>query len=127
VFTDSVELYRSRLAEMRSEQGPYRAAAAGRDHAAVLLHQGIDYYKELGYYDRKAIHNLKYFTWVEQQGMAVEELNAQWQPQYWQEIYDTEIAEVDRLIADFNREAGARSPGDRGPGLRGNLRDDRYP
>jgi cysteine synthase len=108
VFTDSVDLYRSRLAELRREQGPYGAAAAGRDHAAVLLHQGLDYYKELGHYDRKAIHNLKYFTWVEQQGKAVEELNAQWQPQYWQEIYDTEIAEFDRLIADFNREAGVR-------------------
>lgn len=30
--------------------------------------EGIDHLKELNYHDKKSIHNLKYFTWVEQQG-----------------------------------------------------------
>ena len=34
--------------------------------------------KELNYNDRKAIHNLKYYTWVEQQGKDVEDLNQLW-------------------------------------------------
>jgi hypothetical protein len=79
---------------------------AARDHAAVIGHQGMDWYKELGYYDRKAIHNLKYFTWIEQQGKTSEELNAQWQPEYWQEMFEGEIGTFERLIADFNRKVG---------------------
>ena len=38
----------------------------------------IDHMQELTYYEQKAIHNLKYFTWVEQQGRDVAELRAQW-------------------------------------------------
>jgi len=74
VFTDSMELYGSRLEELRAAEGPYGPLPAARDHAAVLLHQGIDYFKELTYYDRKAIHNLKYYTWVEQQGKTYAEI-----------------------------------------------------
>ena len=32
---------------------------------------------ELTYTNHKRIHNLKYYTWVEQQGRTSEELNAQ--------------------------------------------------
>jgi cysteine synthase A len=106
IFTDSLDLYRSRIDEMRAERGPYREIDAARDHAAVIEHQGTDWFKELGYYDRKAIHNLKYFTWVEQQGKTVEELNAQWDPDFWGEMFEGEIAEFERLIAAFNREVG---------------------
>src|SRR5689334_7024885 len=67
VFTDSVEMYRSRLDELSSERGAYSAIQAAMDFSGPVAHQGIDFYKELSYYDKKAIHNLKYFTWVEQQ------------------------------------------------------------
>ena len=33
-----------------------------------------DHLRELTYFDRKALHNFKYFTWVEQQGRSAEEL-----------------------------------------------------
>jgi hypothetical protein len=108
IFTDSLDLYRSRLEEMRRDRGPYREIDAARDHAAVIAHQGIDWFKELGYYDRKAVHNLKYFTWVEQQGKTSEELNAQWQPEYWQEMFEEEIGEFERLIAEFNEKAAGK-------------------
>ncbi len=107
IFTDSVDLYRSRLEELARDRGPYREIDAARDHAAVIGAQGIDWFKELGYYDRKAIHNLKYFTWVEQQGKALEDLNAQWSPEYWQEMFEGEIGAFEKLIADFNREVGS--------------------
>jgi len=106
VFTDSLDLYRSRLEEMRRDRGPYRDIDAACDHAAVIGRQGIDWFKELRYYDRKAVHNLKYFTWVEQQGKTSEELNALWQPEYWREMFTGEISTFERLIADFNREVG---------------------
>jgi len=106
VFTDSMEMYRSRMEESRQASGPYGTTAAAVDHAAVLLHQGTDYFKEFTYQDRKAVHNLKYYTWVEQQGKTYEEILAQWDPEYWEARFEGEVEYFDRLIEDFNREVG---------------------
>jgi len=71
-----------------------------------LKNQSIDYFKELSYYDKKAIHNLKYFTWVEQQGKTVEELNTQWYDEnYWKERFAV-VPKWDKLIEEFNSECG---------------------
>ena len=102
VFTDSAGLYASRLTELAQERGGYTRSDAVRDCAGPLHHQGIDYFKELTYYDRKALHNLKYYTWVEQQGKTAEELNAQWDPEYWRALFEDEVAVFDRLIESFN-------------------------
>lgn len=109
IFTDSVELYGSRLKELQHERGAYSLLDAARDHAGPILHQNIDYFKELTYYERKAIHNLKYFTWVEQQGKTVEELNAQWEPEYWRKLLEDEVVEFDKLIVEFNKFVGNKN------------------
>lgn len=101
-FTDSVDMYLSRLEELQEEEGDYNNLTASADLSASLHHQGIDYYKELSYYDRKALHDLKYFTWVEQQGKTYEELNEQWDPEYWRSLFEDEMEEFDRLIEEFN-------------------------
>jgi hypothetical protein len=60
----------------------------------------------LNYYDKKSIHNLKYFTWVEQQGKGVDELNAQWYDEnYWDERFSI-VPEWDKLIEEFNKKVG---------------------
>ena len=102
VFTDSSGLYASRLAELAGERGAYTQTDAVRDCAGPLHHQGMDFFRELRYYERKAIHNLKYYTWVEQQGKSLEELNAQWDPEYWRALFEDEVIEFDRLIGRFN-------------------------
>ena len=102
VFTDSMQLYQSRLAELRTERGDYTEKTAIADFAGPLAHQSVDYFKELSYAERKAIHHLKYYTWVEQQGKTVEELNAQWNPDHWHALFEEEAAHFDRLIAAFN-------------------------
>ncbi|MBL7962013.1 hypothetical protein JNL27_17405 [bacterium] len=102
IFTDGADMYHSRVDELRHERGNYTPIEAAKDHAAPLMHQGIDYYKELSYYDKKAIHNLKYFTWVEQQGKSSEELREQWEPEYWRELFEDEVAQFDKLITEFN-------------------------
>jgi cysteine synthase len=104
VFTDSVEMYRSRLDELSHERGAYSEVSAAMDFSGPLAHQGIDFYKELSYYDKKAIHNLKYFTWVEQQGRSSEELKEQWEPAYWQTIFEEEVVLFDKLIEEFNQQ-----------------------
>jgi hypothetical protein len=102
IFTDSMDLYKSRIEELREEVGEYTVVQAAKDHAAALEHQGIEYFKELSYYERKALHNLKYFTWVEQQGRTVDELNAQWSPEYWNSMFEEEVKVIDGMIEEFN-------------------------
>ncbi|MBU2444151.1 MAG: pyridoxal-phosphate dependent enzyme [Bacteroidetes bacterium] len=108
IFTDSVEMYRSRLEEMNQALGSYSEKQAEIDWHSVLQRQKIDYIKELTYYDKKTIHNLKYFTWIEQQGKDVEELNAQWyDDNYWKERFSI-VPEWDKLIDEFNRNVGLK-------------------
>jgi hypothetical protein len=60
----------------------------------------------LGYWDRRRIHNLKYYTWVEQQGKTYEEIQAQWyDPDYWTS-FQGHVAELDGLIDEFNERVG---------------------
>jgi cysteine synthase len=107
VLTDSVDMYRSRLVELREEEGSYSALKAAGDFAACLKGQRIDNMLELGYRERRRVHNLKYYTWVEQQGRTAEELNDQW---YNQERsfagVQKQADEIDALINEFNRKTG---------------------
>ena len=57
--------------------------------------------EELSYWDRKRIHNLKYYTWVEQQGKTSAELDAQWAPGLVEAIQG-QVPAIDRLIEEFN-------------------------
>ena len=66
---------------------------------------GIDNLRELDYYDRKALHNLKYFTWVEQQQRDLEDLNRLWDPDFWEETF-SQVDEWDGLIEEFNQRVG---------------------
>lgn len=106
IFTDSVELYESRLSELHHAYGKYTRDNALRDHAAVLQGQRTDYFRELNYLDRKTVHNLKYYTWVEQQGKTYEEILEQWNPEYWEQIFEGEVDYFDELIEQMNAEIG---------------------
>jgi cysteine synthase len=104
-LTDSSELYRSRLQEMREKRGDLGTDEAARIYARDLQGIGVDHLRELGYHDRKRIHNLKYFTWVEQQGKTAEDLRRLWDPDFWSAVYASADA-WDRAIEAFNRETG---------------------
>ena len=108
IATDSMQLYGSRLGELEQERGPYDDFQAQRD--IELMHSiGIDHTRELTYYDKKSMHNLKYYTWIEQQGREVEELNDQWDNHdaYWYDTFE-QVDEIDQLITDFNRRVGVQ-------------------
>ncbi|MBC8332085.1 MAG: pyridoxal-phosphate dependent enzyme [Anaerolineae bacterium] len=106
VLTDSMELYQSRLAEMHEEYGDYKETDAAADFARWLQGESTDNLEELRYTDRRRVHQLKYFTWVEQQGRTYEEIQAQWyQPDYWTS-FQTQIEEMDELIVAFNEKVG---------------------
>jgi len=106
VFTDSMELYHSRLRELHEEHGEYTTVDAAADYHRYLMGCTVDYVEELGYWDRRRIHNLKYYTWVEQQGKTYEEIQAQWyEPDYWSSIHG-QVEEIDALIEQFNERTG---------------------
>ena len=106
VFTDSVELYRSRISELAEERGRYTPEQAGSDLEGRLRGVGTDWVKELGIKERETVHNLKYFTWVEQQGKSSDELRRLWDPEFWDETF-AQASDWDKRIAEFNRAAGA--------------------
>ena len=106
VATDSMEMYGSRLLELTEDRGAFDATDAAVAHQRYLLGTGVDHVHELGYYDRKRIHNLKYYTWVEQQGKTYEEIQAQWyDPDYWTSI-QAMADPIDELIDQFNARVG---------------------
>jgi cysteine synthase A len=106
VLTDSMELYGSRLRELNNERGAYTARDAAVSYHQYLMGLSTDYVEELTYPARKRVHNLKYYTWVEQQGKTYEEIQAQWyQRDYWTGIHE-QVDEIDALIEEFNARVG---------------------
>ena len=108
VLTDSAEMYQSRLEEMAAARGgAYQTLDAVVDYTRILKGIKTDYIEELTYQGKKRIHNLKYYTWIEQQHYPLDELNAQWYDydDYWGRLHSMAPA-LDRLIQHFNDEAG---------------------
>jgi len=107
VWTDSMDLYKTRLKEMEKAYGPYSEIQAAKDYHRYLLGESTAHIRELSYYDKRQIHNLKYYTWIEQQGKDMDELNAQWYdfPEYWDRIH-RQVDDLDRLIEQFNKQTG---------------------
>ena len=106
VLTDSMELYGSRLVEMHQEFGEYSASDAAEHCARYLLGQSTDNLLELSYTDRRRVHNLKYFTWVEQQGKEYNEIMDMWyERDYWKGVQG-QVGEIDELINEFNDRVG---------------------
>ncbi len=106
VATDSMDMYQSRLGELNQEHGNYSEIRANIDFERFLLGLDDEGVLELNYRDKKRMHNLKYFTWVEQQGKTVEELDAQWyDDSYWSSKFAL-ADEWDEKIEAFNAETG---------------------
>jgi cysteine synthase len=106
VATDSMEMYTSRIEEYRSLEGEFTQLDAAAAYHRDMLGAGLDHLQELTYQDRKRVHNLKYYTWVEQQGKTYEEIQAQWyDPSYWTSIHG-HVDEIDKLIDNFNERTG---------------------
>ncbi|MCU0285622.1 MAG: pyridoxal-phosphate dependent enzyme [Acidobacteria bacterium] len=106
VFTDSADMYRSRLLELQEERGEYTSLQAAKDMEKCLHGITIDHIRELTYMDQKTIHNLKYFTWREQQEKEVEDLDQLWYDRkIWGKIFK-QTARWDELIMEFNEMTG---------------------
>jgi len=108
-LTDSMQLYSSRLQEAQETHGLYTARMADQHYARYLQGITTDHLRELNYADQKALHNFKYFTWVEQQGRTSDELRQLWDEDFWHEVFSQEVVdEWDRLIDTFNDATGLK-------------------
>ena len=107
VLTDSAVMYQSRILELNEQYGPYTLQEASLDHQLHMAGLKTDSMMELTYTERKRIHNLKYYTWVEQQARSVEDLNALWYDtkNTWDAVH-AQVRKLDDLINEFNEETG---------------------
>src|SRR5262249_7091006 len=99
IATDALDRYHSVMDDTRIQFGRLdTAAAVGR--VAGIFHSVRTDWVQLGTPENRARwHNLKYYTWVEQQGKTVEELDAQKNPEWWL-AHQQRVAEIDtRLTA----------------------------
>ena len=104
ILTDSMDLYGSRLTEENEKQGKYSHDNAVKSFHKSIMGANTADMLELDYYSKKRIHNLKYFTWIEQQGKELSELNAQWyDEEYWTKTA-AQAPEIDKLITEFNKD-----------------------
>ena len=102
--TDSMEMYQSRLQEQAKANGAYTRDQAVKDFERCLLGQATDHLRDLTYYDRRAIHNLKYYTWVEQQAKEVADLEQLWYDrEIWPKLFN-QAEKWDEMIKEFNEE-----------------------
>ena len=109
-LTDSMELYSSRLQEAEETHGPYTSRMADQHYARYLQGITTDHLRELNYAEQKALHNFKYFTWVEQQGRTSDELRQLWDEDFWHEVFSQDVVdEWDRLIDAFNDATGLQN------------------
>lgn len=101
IATDWMDRYYSVMANLTAEYGAMdEAEATARAH--IFLDQKTDWVKEGTVDVRRQWHNLKYYTWVEQQGKTVEELNAQLDPDWWRAHQDR-VTEIDAKLAAARR------------------------
>ena len=106
-LTDAMELYASRMHEIKEANGAYTSRLADMHYARYLQGTTTDHVRELNYADQKALHNFKYFTWVEQQGRTSDELRQLWDEDFWRAVFSQNVVdEWDRLIDAFNSATG---------------------
>ncbi len=104
--TDSADMYQSRIAEENEAKGNYSEIQAAKDYDRCILGQETNNFKELKFTDKKAIHNLKYFTWIEQQAKELDDLNQLWEDRtIWNKLFN-QVDRWDELINDFNDRTG---------------------
>jgi hypothetical protein len=107
VLTDCSQMYQSRIKELSEMEGTYSGSKAAVDFRGSLLSAGTDNLLELTNFERKRIHNLKYYTWVEQQGKTAEQLEDLWYHQDTTfEAVQKQADIIDGYIREFNEAVG---------------------
>jgi hypothetical protein len=97
ILTDAMDRYGSVMKQMTETYGPMDEVEAAVRLVSVFHNQKLDWIEEGTHRTRNQWHNLKYYTWVEQQGKTVQELDAQRGQDYWQ-AEQARVPEIDQRI-----------------------------
>ncbi len=106
VATDGAEMYKSELDKVVARDFSRGVAEVdcGETYGRFILGAAGDHTRELDNTERQRLFNLGYFTWVEQQGVALEDFEARRAPSFWRGLH-TYLGAWDELIDAFNQEA----------------------
>lgn len=104
VATDGWPLYASEEEKIVGQRfgGSFDALDAAETWGRCLAGLGTDHLRELTHEERNRIFNLGYYTWVEQQGVSIEDFEARRRQSFWKGLRGL-LGEWDRMIVDFNR------------------------
>ncbi len=99
ICTDAIDRYHTEMQKLTEREGKMDESMALMRMEAVFRRQKLDYIMEGTLENRKRWHHLKYYTWVEQQGKTVQELNAQMSQDWWQKE-QAEIETIEKKLLD---------------------------
>ena len=85
--------------------GSVDLVSAGEVFGRNILGATTDHLLELSKVDRDRIFNLGYFTWVEQQGVPLDEFEARRPQGFWREMRGI-VPVWDQMIDEFNARTG---------------------
>ncbi len=99
VATDTMDRYHSVMKGLTETYGAMDETEAAVRLVSIFQGAATDWFREGTRHAKQSWFNLKYYTWVEQQGKTVEELDAQRDPEYWLG-QQAKIGEVDRALQE---------------------------
>jgi hypothetical protein len=97
IATDTMDRYHSVMKQLDETYGRMDEVEAAVRTAAIFHKAGTDWFLEGTRHSRQCWFNLKYYTWVEQQGKTIEELDAQRDPEFWL-AEQAKVEEIDRQL-----------------------------
>ena len=108
VATDSAALYASERRKFRAAHYPdgFDEVNTGEVFGQHLLGTADNDVLELTHHERSRIFNLGYYTWVEQQGVALDTFEQRRSQDFWNALPGS-LPDLDALIDEFNDRAGA--------------------
>jgi cysteine synthase len=111
VATDGSQMYGSERQRIVARDFPdgFDEPAAAEAFGRWMLGMETDHLLETTRRDRERIFNLGYFTWVEQQGVPIEDFVARRAQSFWRGLR-AKLPEWDELIREFNARTGV-APG----------------
>jgi cysteine synthase len=99
ICTDTIDRYHSVMDWLTEKYGVMDEAEAVARTRGIFHDQKTDWIKDGTPGERRQWHNLKYYTWVEQQGKTVPELDAQLDAAWWHE-HQHLVSEIDKRIVE---------------------------
>ena len=103
VATDGADMYQTEMsiAEKKYFDGEFDTVRAAETFGQAILGAGIDHMQELGRFDRERVFNLAYYTWVEQQGVSLENFDQRRDQSFWDGLLNL-VSVWDDMIDRFN-------------------------